>query len=73
LSYFHFGRRFKHVPGSSNAARPRFIEAISKIGQVFIGVALGAVFAGIFSSALMAMIDRVWFIGQWIIYWFGGG
>lgn len=74
LSYFHFGRRFKHIPGSSNDdTRPRLFEALSKVGQVFIGVALGAVFAGIFSSALLAMIDRVWLIGYWINYWFGGG
>lgn len=73
LSYFHFGRRFKPVTGANSETRPRFFEALSKIGQIFVGVALGAVFAGIFSSALLAMIDRVWLIGQWIIYWFGGG
>ena len=73
LSFFHFGRRFKRGPDLSTNTSPRLFEALSKVGKVFIGVALGAVFAGIFSSVLLAMIDRVWLIGNWIIYWFGVG
>lgn len=66
LSYFHFGRRALGSPGSVSNTRPRLIEALAKIGQVFIGLALGTIFAGVFSSALLAMIDRLLFIGQWI-------
>lgn len=73
LSYFHFGRRFRHGSVTDSHARPRILEAVSKVGQVFIGIALGAVFTGIFSSALLALIDRLMFIGQWITHWIGGG
>lgn len=72
LSYFHFGRRSNEAHGSGSHSRPRILEALSKVGQVFIGIALGAVFAGVFSSALLAMIDRVMLIGQWIARWVGG-
>jgi len=73
LSYFHFGGRFHRVPGSGNSARPRFLEVLSQVGQVFIGLALGAIFAGIFSSALLAMIDRLVFVGGLLSHWIGGG
>jgi hypothetical protein len=72
LSYFHFGRRAQIGPSSTGESRPRFLEAMSKIGKVFIGISLGAVFAGIFSSALLAMIDRILYIGEWIIRLSGG-
>jgi hypothetical protein len=41
-------------------------EGLSKIGQIFIGITLGAVFAGVFSSALLALIDRILIMGQFI-------
>ncbi len=67
LGYFHFGRRQKqdHTPGDN--ARPVFFEVLSKIGEIFIGIALGTVFVGIFLSALLAMIDRIGFMGDFII------
>jgi hypothetical protein len=39
---------------------------------VFIGITLGAIFAGVFSSALWAMIDRVMSIFTWIQRLMGG-
>lgn len=73
LSYFHFGRRHRDVHNTQKQERPRIFEALSKVGQVFIGIALGAVFAGIFSTALLAMIDRLLFIGQFVSRLRGGG
>lgn len=73
LSYFHFGSRFKRKTDSSDLSRPRLLQALARVGEVFIGFALGAVFAGIFSSALLAMIDRIVFLGGWIARWVGGG
>jgi len=72
LSYFHFGRSAQKHTDTAGESRPRLFEALSKVGKVFIGIALGAVFAGIFSSALLAMIDRILFIGEWIIRLTGG-
>ena len=73
LSFFHLGRRLKKAQGSGEVERPRVLEVLAHVGEIFIGIALGAVFAGIFSSALLAMIDRLIFIGQFIPRLMGGG
>jgi len=72
LSFFHFGRRKPDHPGEAVNQRPKVVEALSKVGQVFIGISLGAIFAGVFSSALLALINRIAFIGQFIARWIGG-
>ncbi|HEY9121456.1 MAG TPA: hypothetical protein VIM80_00520 [Brevefilum sp.] len=64
LSYFHFGRKRKSLIEEESEKRPAILEGLSKVGQVFIGISLGAVFAGVFSSSLLALIDRILFIGQ---------
>lgn len=56
LVFFSFGARSR--PGQAPKRSP-FIEAIAHIGQIFIGITLGALFAGVYSSALMALIERV--------------
>lgn len=66
LSYFYFGRKLKPKTDLDLTKRPLIFEVLSKIGQVFIGITLGAVFAGVFSSALLALIDRILFMGQFI-------
>jgi hypothetical protein len=35
------------------------IEALAWGGRVFIGIALGAVFAGVYAAALTALIERI--------------
>ena len=59
LAYFQF-------TASSRTAQPArrspIIENLSLVGQVFIGVTLGAVFAGVYSAALTALMDRIQFI-----------
>ena len=72
LSYFHFGRRRQKAEDHSETARPRVFDAMAKVGEVFIGIALGAVFTGIFSTALLAMIDRLVFIGEFVTRLLGG-
>jgi len=56
LAYFHFGARFK-ADGSKH--RLGLIEAMAWGGRVFIGIALGVVFAGVYSAALTALIERI--------------
>lgn len=73
LSYFHFGRRWSGDHDMRSKLRPRIFEVMGKIGQVFIGIALGTVFAGIFSTALLALIDRLLFIGGFVSRFMGGG
>jgi hypothetical protein len=63
LAHFHFGA--KAVPNQI-PTRARWIEIISKVGQIFIAVALGVIFAGVYSAALLALIERFEFIAQLI-------
>ena len=56
LFYFYYSAR----PGLSQVPeRSRPIEIAAQIGQVFIAITLGAVFAGVYSSALTALIERL--------------
>jgi hypothetical protein len=72
LSYFHIGRR-RVDQNDQTQVRPRFFEGLGKVGEVFIGMALGTVFVGIFSTALLAMIDRLLVIGEFVMHLLGGG
>jgi len=73
LAYFHFGRKRNPENEAEKSDRPLIYEAWSKVGQVFIGITLGAIFAGVFSSALVALIDRVFALSETISRLFGGG
>jgi hypothetical protein len=56
LAYFHFGARPK-ADGSMH--RLGLIEALAWGGRIFIGIALGTVFAGVYAAALTALIERI--------------
>jgi CBS domain containing-hemolysin-like protein len=64
LSTFHFGRKLKPKAQEEQRERPLVLEGLSKVGQVFMGITLGAIFAGVFSTALLALIDRMAFLGE---------
>ncbi|MCB2214412.1 hypothetical protein KQH50_03340 [bacterium] len=72
MSFFHFGRRLKLDRLEDDQKRPKVIQGLSKIGEVFLGITLGAVFAGIFSTALLALIDRMIVIGESVTQLLGG-
>ena len=59
LAYFNFGAREKRKrePGRSNLA-----AVFAFIGQIFIAITLGAVFAGVLTAAITALIERMDFI-----------
>jgi hypothetical protein len=59
LAHFHFGA--KPAPNQIPVRKP-YIEVLSKIGQVFVAVAFGVIFAGIYSAALSALIERLVFL-----------
>lgn len=56
LAYFHFGARQK--PDGS-MKRLGLIESLASGGQIFIGIALGALFAGVYTAALTALVERL--------------
>jgi hypothetical protein len=59
LAYFHFGARQR---ADQSIRRPVLVNLLAVIGQVFIAVTLGALFAGVFSAALTALIERLDFL-----------
>lgn len=72
LSYFHFGQPLKKLNRTNENKRPRILQVFSRIGEVFLGITLGAVFAGVFSTALLAFIDRIAVLGELIGQFLGG-
>jgi hypothetical protein len=63
LAYFHFGVRSR---GDQTAQRPLWIEILSQIGQVFIAVAFGTLFAGAYAAALAALVERISFVWKFL-------
>jgi hypothetical protein len=59
LVYFQFGA--VKSKGSS-ATRPEWLEWLALVGQVFIAITFGALFAGVFSASLTALIERLYFL-----------
>jgi hypothetical protein len=59
LAYFQFSARAK--PGQA-ANRGLVVETLAQVGQLFIAVTLGALFAGVFSASITALIERLDFI-----------
>jgi hypothetical protein len=64
LVYFQFSARSR---GNQPPQRARIVELMSHIGQIFIAITLGALFAGVFATALTALVDRVSFLRDAIV------
>lgn len=56
LIYFHFGARPK---ADGSMRRFGLIEILAWGGHIFIGITLGAIFAGVYAAALTALIERI--------------
>jgi hypothetical protein len=59
LVYFQFG---SITSKGRSTTRPEWLAWIALIGQVFIAVTFGALFAGVFSASLTALIERLSFL-----------
>lgn len=62
-----------HHRGQAKAGevvRPIFLQGIGSIGQIFIGITFGALFVGLFSTALIALISSLSDIIYFITLWF---
>ena len=60
LVYFHFGARTR---ADGSVRRFGIIEIIAFLGSVFLAITLGVLFAGVYSAALTALIERLHFFG----------
>jgi len=63
LLFFHFG-----APSRPSFAveRGQIVGTAAQVGQVFLAVTLGAVFAGVYIAALTALVERAYFVLQFI-------
>ena len=59
LGYFHFSAE-RAADGTPR--RNRVFELIAWVGRIFIAITLGVLFAGVYMSALTAMIERLGFV-----------
>jgi hypothetical protein len=59
LGYFHFSAE---RAADGNIRRNRVFELIASIGRIFIAITFGVLFAGVYMSALTAMIERLGFV-----------
>lgn len=64
LIYFQFSARSQP---NQPAQRPALVEALAQLGKLFIAITLGALFAGVLSAALVALIDRIGFLQTTLI------
>ena len=64
LAFFHFGARGR---SAQPAQQPRVAQWLGQIGQIFIAVTFGALFAGVYGAALAALVERIAFI--WNTIW----
>ena len=55
LMYFQFGANTR--PDRPPRRAP-VVEGLALIGQVFIGITLGALFAGVYAAAITALVER---------------
>lgn len=63
LAYFHFG---KQSSGVQKTQIQSWLEGIGQVGQIFIAITFGFLFAGIFNAALTALIGRVTFMVEFV-------
>lgn len=63
LIYFHFGTR--SMPGQTDRQQPT-IKILGRIGHIFIALTLGVLFAGVYVSALSALVERLTFLWEYL-------
>lgn len=59
LVYFQFSARAK---ANQAPKRPRWMEGLALVGQIFIAISFGTIFAGTYAAALTAFIERWHFL-----------
>jgi len=63
LVHFHFSA--KHVPDQI-PQQPSAIRVIGWVGQAFIAITFGVLFAGVYSATLVALVERLYFIKDFV-------
>jgi hypothetical protein len=58
LIYFHFGAKAT----AEGPQRSKLVKALSWVGQIFISITFGVLFAGVLVAAMTALIERIYFL-----------
>jgi hypothetical protein len=69
LAYFQFSARSRAAapaPEGAPARRAAALELLAQVGQGFIGITLGSVFAGVFTAAITALVERIGFLYNFV-------
>ncbi len=61
LVYFHFGAR---TTAEGAVRRFQAIDIAAFVGSIFVAITLGVLFAGVYSAALTALVERLHFLGS---------
>ena len=64
LIYFHFGAR---AEPNAPPQRSPWIEFIGKLGQGFIAITFGMMFAGVYAAAVTALIERLFSLQDFLL------
>lgn len=67
LSYFHFGVKARGDDVGIPKRHPVLEGMLAPVGQVFIAITFGTLFAGTLSASLVVLIDRVQYIWDFIV------
>jgi hypothetical protein len=59
LAYFHFGVRSRP---DRQPQRQAWIDGLGQVGSVFIAIAFGVLFAGVYAASLTALVQRLYFL-----------
>jgi hypothetical protein len=74
LAYFQFNTKSRAatpvIDEEVTAPRATTLEVLAKIGQVFIGITLGAMFAGVYTAAVTTLVERLSFIFETVFKFF---
>jgi hypothetical protein len=61
LAYFHFGAR---ATADGSTRRLGMLELAAAVGGIFIAITLGVLFAGVYTAALTALVERLHFFAS---------
>ena len=64
LVYFHFGAKAT----AGGPQRSKLVIWLGRIGQVFIAITLGVLFAGVFAASMTALIERLNFLWYFLTH-----
>jgi hypothetical protein len=62
LVYFHFGAKAT----ATGPQRGPLVKVLAWVGQIFIAITFGVIFAGVFMAAMTALIERLTFLGIFV-------